>query len=92
MYYAQQCPFCRDYGGVGYWRCSDHTLVLMCDECDATWENPTEIFSDNAFYPEAPDFKVGENCSLKGSMTGWADLVEVRAAGWSSFVADLSEC
>lgn len=93
MFYAKFCPFCGDYGLVGFWRCNDgKTLVLACDECDATWLHPASITAESALSPDPPDFIVDNlGCSLSGPKAGWATREEIKAAGWESFIAGESK-
>jgi hypothetical protein len=89
MFYTKFCPFCGKYGAVGFWRCSDgKTIVLTCDECDATWLNPASVSAEFALFPASPDFIVDNlGCSLSGPKAGWAEREEIKAAGWDPFIA-----
>src|ERR1700730_292949 len=87
------CPFDSTAsfpaGVVGFWRCSDGTtLVLMCDECNAVWLDPTSVTSESALFPSSPDFIVDSlGISLRAPKTGWAEREEITTAGWEGFIA-----
>ncbi len=35
FFLKQDCPFCKDYGQIGFMLCDDlQKIVFMCDECD----------------------------------------------------------
>ena len=93
MFYTKFCPFCGEYGRVGFWRCDDgNRLVLVCDECDATWLHPASVTSESALFPASPDFNVDNlGCSLSGPKAGWAEREEIKVAGWEPFIAGESE-
>ena len=80
------CPECRGYGMVGFWKCSDKSLALCCDECDAAWDGPDAFERGEGQSPSGPDFKIGEGCALRGPETGWATIEEIREAGWYSYI------
>lgn len=88
FFYTSFCPFCGMEGEVAFWRCSDgKTLVLMCDECNATWLNPLSVTSRSALFPASPDFIVDNlGCSLRGPKAGYATRDEIRAVGWEPFI------
>jgi hypothetical protein len=88
MFYIEQaCPVCRS-GAIGIRKCSDgHTLVLMCNECDAVWVEPSSVHADNARFPTYPDFKLpGVDCSVTSPGSDWANHDEIQAAHWERFV------
>ena len=91
MLYARFCPFCSDNGLVGFWKCSDETIMRMCDECNAVWHDPNSISSIDAFYPTGLEFLVAEGCSLRGPRAGWATSAEIEAIGWQSLIAGENE-
>jgi len=88
FYYASFCPFCGPEGEVAFWRCGDgKTLVLMCEECNATWLHPISIAKETALDPCSPEFTVeGLGCSLAGPNAGFATREEIRSAGWEDFI------
>ena len=81
------CPFCQG-GSVGFLICSDHeTMVLVCDECESTWLDPTHISITNVLFPKPPEFKVpGLDCFLKMPEAYWASKEEIVERGWGSFI------
>lgn len=81
------CPICGG-GSIGFRRCGGITkLVLMCDECDAVWLEPTETSAASALFPEGPDFRVpGCTFTVGGTGARWATWDEVAAAGWKEYV------
>ena len=89
MFYAKiGCPICGT-GVVGFYLCSDQiTIVLMCDECDAVWLDPTTTDGAHALYLGGPPFMVpGTDCSLQHPPARWANASEIARRGWSRFVA-----
>ena len=83
MYYIKpSCPICRQ-GAIGFVTCSDKkTIVLISDECDATWLNPSDIRADNAIFPQSPEFFLEEiHCAVGGPNTA---LVYTRRNPWQS--------
>jgi hypothetical protein len=88
MFYVDAlCTICRGYSQVGFWKCSDGSLVLLCDECSAVWPSPTEVTPDAVLYPNNPPFKIDDTRSLWGTNTGWANRDDVEAADWASLIA-----
>ncbi len=88
MFYIEpHCPICN-YGTIGFRMCSDtETIVLMCDECDSVWLEPTNTKSSKVLYPRAPDFKIpGLECSIKDPDSHWAYREEISKRGWEKFI------
>jgi hypothetical protein len=93
MYYTDgSCPICSN-GAIGFRKCSDgRTIVLMCDECNAVWLRPDAIKQEAAIYPSAPDYIVSAvGCSIASPNASWAELHDIKAAGWEKFVAGHGE-
>jgi len=90
MFYAlSRCPVCKG-GAVGFRKCSDgRTIVLVCDECDATWLHADGITVKTAEFLSSPAFRIERlGCSIATSSgSRWATLQEIRAANLEAFVA-----
>lgn len=83
------CPFCEQ-GARRFYKCSDNkTLVLLCDECDSIWLDPTKTDEQEAIFASAPDYKIpGLQCALFGEAADWATESEIHAYGWGGFEFD----
>lgn len=83
------CPICCE-GTIGFVLCSDQkTMVLVCDECESTWLDPSNVSPIQVLYPKAPDFKVpGLECSIKAPDARWATREEIMQKGWGHYIAD----
>jgi hypothetical protein len=87
LYVEDNCASCNA-GLLGFRRCGDgKTLVVMCDECDAVWLDPTDLTIEAARFPgidsgEIPDlpFNIG------GGAAGWVTRAEVERAGWQGYI------
>jgi hypothetical protein len=77
-YSSQQCPFCGEYGVLGFFRCAGGRIVLVCDECDALFQSPDHISADQAIL-DPP--------SARDPDTGWATREEVEQVGWGARIA-----
>ena len=89
MFYIKRvCPVCQQ-GAIGFRTCSDgKSVVLVSDECDATWKNPNDITAQNAFFLQSPAFFIEEiGCNSGGPGTHWATMDEIREAGFGQFIA-----
>jgi hypothetical protein len=73
---------------LGFRRCDDgKTLVLMCDECDAVWLDPTDLRMESVLYPGVHTFEIpGLPYKLDGGAAGWATRAEVERAGWQGYI------
>jgi len=80
------CPIC-EHGAVGFVFCADTAdMILMCDECDSVWLDPTTTTDQAAQFTEPPDFIVpGLPCSLLRSR--WATRQEIAQRGWADHIA-----
>lgn len=80
------CPLCEQ-GARGFYKCSDNkTIVLLCDECDAIWLDPTKTNEPDSVFASAPDYQIpGLQCALSGEAADWATESEICAYGWSGF-------
>jgi hypothetical protein len=59
----------------------------MCNECDAVWLHPNSVAHGAAIFPNSPDFIVDAlGCAAVGPKAGWAELSEIRAVNWDSFI------
>ena len=86
---AQHCPFCSEYGNVCFrLAAGKERVVLVCDECDATWLNPNEVSAERADAPQPPDFTISGTNSRLGAGSRWATLEEIQASGFAQFVAN----
>ena len=84
MYYVDQCPICE--GGLrGFRTCPQGHIVVLCDECEAIWINPT----DTSPQFSAPSTAVCPMCGsdLFDNLAHWSDTQEIGAAGWRNSVA-----
>ena len=88
LFIKEDCPVCS-YGNVGFRKCSDQkTIVLMCDECDAVWLDKGEIKSENAIFPEAPDFNLpGSSISIANPKASWASIEDIKSVNLEEFIA-----
>ncbi len=88
FYINSSCPIC-DYGSIGFRKCANSsTVVLLCDECDSVWLDPTDVNPKKVIYPKAPDFIVpGLDCSILAPHSRWADKDEIIEKGWTKFIA-----
>jgi hypothetical protein len=82
MLYIQICNLCQA-GVVGLWLCSDGRIVLMCDECDAAWIDPSHTECVDHFLPTNGTILPGLGCQIMR----WATREEVVAAGWEEYIA-----
>lgn len=87
FYIAGRCPVC-DSGTRGFRLCSDRmTVVVMCDECDATWLDARCVDVSEVVYPQLPDFRLpGRSCSIAAPSSRWATQLEIEASGWGDLV------
>jgi len=89
MFYIDgACPICGT-GNRGFRLCSDHvSIVVMCDECEATWLDAERVDASDVVYPEPPEFQVpGRSCSIAAPSSRWATRPEIDAYGWGNLVA-----
>jgi hypothetical protein len=86
FYLKSTCPLCGT-GMRGFRLCNDaRTVVVMCDECDATWIDAREVELSSMVHPDPPAFQVpGLSCSIMGSR--WASRSEIEGAGWGGLIA-----
>lgn len=88
-YVNETCPFCQG-GVVGVRRCADgETLVLMCDECEAVWQDPSDTSLGAVLFPDSASWVVavgGADRRLAGGGSGWATAEEIRRRGWTRWV------
>jgi hypothetical protein len=68
------CPDC-DAGVLWYRTDTRGTCILLCDECDACFLDPTDVRPGSAVYLSSPD-------SQLRSPFAWATHAEVSANGW----------
>jgi hypothetical protein len=92
FYIGTPCPACFA-GAVGFRRCSnEQSIVLMCNECDAVWLQPSEVTLESAFFPTAPEYAVPSlDCSLASPAADWAKRDEIKSVGWEGFIAGEGE-
>jgi hypothetical protein len=88
LYVKVGCPICI-HGVIGIRRCSDgSTLVLMCDECEAVWLDPTQLSPGSALDAGPPDWTVGNTgAAVAGGKADWASRADISAARWLPYVA-----
>jgi hypothetical protein len=88
LYIQDTCPVCGN-GVVGFYRCSDgKTIAFLCDECGTVWDQPNVCqTSPVQFFNEPNPPLPGHQCSLGGSMSGWATRQEIDNAGLSMYIA-----
>ena len=82
MYYVGTCPKCKQ-GLLGVRVCGGEGrhVVILCDECDATWQTPET--SRRPVYPKQPDLPCPEcGKSLRQKPARWARIRDLRRAGW----------
>ena len=89
MLHIKFCPYCKEYGAVGVWRCAEgETLILQCDECDALWRDPLNLDNNNALGVMSKDYRLAElPCPIYGGKAGWATWDDVAKTGWTKYVA-----
>lgn len=87
-YLKNRCPFCGDYGGLGFYRCSGGHIIVMCNECTTLFASPERIGPDDGITePPSPDFWLPHfGCQLYGKDSGWATRAEIEAAGWAQWI------
>ena len=86
MLYVKGCPDCNA-GELGIWRCNDGTLVVMCDECNALWLDPTDLTIETLRYPGINSFEIpGVPYKVGGGAAGWATRAEVERVGWQGYI------
>lgn len=89
MFCHSECPYCGGYGAVGFWCCTDgKTVILVCDECEAAWLNPTELAEGKlAFISKPPLYLLpGSEISAFGEGANWASMDEITRAGFAGSV------
>ncbi len=88
FFLKQDCPFCKDYGQIGFMLCDDlQKIVFMCDECDGIWISPETISAEETYVAELPEWKInGIGCGL-GSGSRWANREEIERVGWGDLIA-----
>ena len=86
LFYVCQCPVCEQ----GLCRVRVSTTeeqasfgCVVCDECDATWTDPT---LKERFKQPSPEFPVCPKCDVQlwGEQSRWADEVDLCLLGWFS--------
>lgn len=76
------CSYCES--SVGFYRCDTGKIILMCDECNVVWEDPTKI--KNGLGIAIHSSKIPElGCSLIGNNAGWAEYEELPEA-WCPYI------
>jgi hypothetical protein len=87
FFFAVECPVCGA-GTRGFRLCSDKkTIVVMCDECDSVWLDPSHVTASKVIHP---DSATGLISSLKcgiGMGSRWATREEIERAGWGDLIA-----
>jgi len=85
---AEHCPFCAEYGNIGFVQTGgEQRIVLVCDECGATWLDPEKTSPEFADAPQPPLFRITGTQSYLGKNSGWANLEAIESAGWGKYVA-----
>lgn len=88
MFYIEgTCPICGT-GTRGFRLCSDEvTVVVTCDECEATWLDAQRVEASDVVYAKPPEYELpGRSCSIAAPSSRWATRSEVDATGWGNLV------
>jgi hypothetical protein len=82
------CPICGT-GTRGFRLCSDEaSVVVMCDECEATWLDAERVDASDVVYAEPPEYVLpGRACSIAAPSSRWATRAEIDASGWGNLIA-----
>lgn len=83
LYVKEGCPACEG-GLLGFRRLEDGTLVLRCDECDATYVDPSRVTLSSARFAPSVDEKADPGSAV--GLGRWATVDEVERAGWRVLV------
>ena len=86
LFYVCHCPICQQ--GLCRVRVSttdDQSIFgcVVCDECEATWTNPSLDERYQQLDPEVP-ICPKSHVQLWGEMSRWADEVDLSLLGWRS--------
>ncbi|SFB61827.1 hypothetical protein SAMN05216266_1299 [Amycolatopsis marina] len=81
MMWLVECPL-WDQGLVRPLLTEAGDIVLMCDSCTTVWCGPDDVESESYSQPAGPDWDTGCGSHVKPGTTKWADMDDVRKAGW----------
>ena len=78
------------YGNIGIWKLKySNNFILVCDECNAAWRDPTIVSAETAFFPNfSSDLQPQDQDSAAGSYATIDDDEQIRNLGWKEFLAD----
>lgn len=87
FYIAGTCPIC-DTGTRGFRLCSDKvTVVVVCDECEATWLDAQHSNASDVVYAKPPGYQLpGLSCSIAAPNSRWATRQEIDVPGWGGLI------
>lgn len=78
---AGRCPL-ESNGVLEVWRTRAGRLALVCDECDTTWFDPSDVSEAGAVVPDTGTFELPGGDVLERPAT----RAEIDAAGWTGWL------